>query len=754
MGNKRFGWHSGTLTCQDAKIRGDCYVQDDIVFSDVSAGTLGVTGGIDMGASTSAIALDMADVKCSTAAIDIQGTGLTGRAIRIGTKTTGLKISTSTFEAEPANNYLFGLFSVVSSPEATASDELRSAWIRTRVDSGSTIGTTPGWGYGVCGAEVQLKIYGANLFSWQHSALWAQLETQGTTNFKNYTYSQCVLANVGLTGTTTIDAGAVVAGVTINSNTATGVTDTGGFYGLYITDKSATNKDFQSGIFIADSVSTTGISIGLCTTGLSIPGATTTGLSVTDATTGMLLTFANSKTEGISITTASTKTLGTGMSLSGLGTYTNGILFDATTFGTVMNITGASTQALYISGNATDGIKIDSSCSGSALNITPASGKTIATGITIVQQSGGILTTAITAGGSINVTLDAPTASINGLYSLINASASSTGNLVAVRGKVIVTGTGSKVSKTALWGGIELSTVYTETGLTCAVNAQISSSSAQCPNSIVHIQSLPLSGGNFANVPYLCFSEGINAAPAGTGSNILFEVGHNAATTTPTIGTGKLFFGNTLQIAVNQTAGVRTAFYIPLSTAEASYTTAYPIVSSKAAGTNVSITNTALTVGDNYSGIRVAVTEAAANNQYGIAAYFDTTITGAQANHVYGIGSWVNFSTGFTQTSGQMICAQDNGVYMGDNTLTITGAKVIFGMRMECYLGNVGSGKHGARVCPFSINSCNSGITALFACDGSHDLGVVGGTGTDLSEMVPLLVDNYGNIRYVRIYAP
>jgi len=45
MGNK-FGWHSGTLTCKDAKIQGDLYVQDDIVFSDVSAGALSVTGNI------------------------------------------------------------------------------------------------------------------------------------------------------------------------------------------------------------------------------------------------------------------------------------------------------------------------------------------------------------------------------------------------------------------------------------------------------------------------------------------------------------------------------------------------------------------------------------------------------------------------------------------------------------------------------------------------------------------------------------
>ena len=72
MGNK-FGWHSGVLTCKDAKIQGDLYVQDDIVFSDVSAGVLGVTGGIDMQSTTSAIGIDMGGT-FSTTAINIDGT--------------------------------------------------------------------------------------------------------------------------------------------------------------------------------------------------------------------------------------------------------------------------------------------------------------------------------------------------------------------------------------------------------------------------------------------------------------------------------------------------------------------------------------------------------------------------------------------------------------------------------------------------------------------------------------------------------
>jgi len=77
MGNK-WGFHSGTGHMKDCKISGDLYVQDDIVFSDVSAGVLGVTGGIDMQETTSAIGIDMGGT--FTTAINIDGTCTTAIA--------------------------------------------------------------------------------------------------------------------------------------------------------------------------------------------------------------------------------------------------------------------------------------------------------------------------------------------------------------------------------------------------------------------------------------------------------------------------------------------------------------------------------------------------------------------------------------------------------------------------------------------------------------------------------------------------
>jgi len=230
---------------------------------------------------------------CSGYAINITGDN-TGRALSIGTKATAgasLPInSLGGFEIEPGNNYLFGLFTAVEVDQTNHLDELRSAWIRTRVNDGAHIGnvaSTPS-GFGVCGAEIQLKFYATsaatNTRGWQNSAVWAQLETQGTStvSFNNGTLSSAVLANVGLTNTTVIDNGAIVAGLAVNSTTsATGghVTTTGDFLGIHI-GKSSSALSWETAIMIADSCTATGIDIGICTTGINVTGACTTAINV------------------------------------------------------------------------------------------------------------------------------------------------------------------------------------------------------------------------------------------------------------------------------------------------------------------------------------------------------------------------------------------------------------------------------------------------------------------------------------------
>ena len=316
-GKSRGTWVCGDLTVlddltinDDVTITGDIAIAGDFAIGESGAGSdftiWGDTAGSkvlfdasDNRAEFTAYCLQIAGTTVD--AISISGTetgnaiNITGapqRAICVGTKTTGLAISTSGYaiDTDP-NNYMFGLFSAVTGDESALTDELRGAWIRTRVDAGCDIGQSAGYGYGVCGAESQLKIYGSggtetNIRSWQASGLWAQLETQGdSVHFEDGCVAASVLAMVGLTATTVIESGAVVAGVAIKTNSATAdVTTTGDYVGMYISSGAGSKLAFEKGIYITDSCCTTGIDIGACTTGLNFSSTLGTGISFYSAT--------------------------------------------------------------------------------------------------------------------------------------------------------------------------------------------------------------------------------------------------------------------------------------------------------------------------------------------------------------------------------------------------------------------------------------------------------------------------------------
>ncbi len=159
----------------------------------------------------------------------------------------------------------------------------------------------------------------------------------------------------------------------------------------------------------------------------------------------------------------------------------------------------------------------------------------------------------------------------------------------------------------------------------------------------------------------------------------------------------------------------------------------------------INISMPVLTVGDSYSGVRVSVISAAPNNSYGTAAYFGTNLTGTQAGQfVYGIGSWININN-FTAVAGRFLCAQDNGIYQGTDNGEIVDATLIFGVRMECLLAS-----SDAKTYPFSINTSDDGITAIFEANGT-DLGQVTDAGNDEGDLVPLF-SRSGNTRYVKLY--
>jgi hypothetical protein len=189
------------------------------------------------------------------------------------------------------------------------------------------------------------------------------------------------------------------------------------------------------------------------------------------------------------------------------------------------------------------------------------------------------------------------------------------------------------------------------------------------------------------------------------------------------------------------------AFYCPVNTAVKG------IEMNNTTGIGIKSTTSALTAGDTLSGLRVQVTAAAANNAYGVAGYLEANITGTVGGtFVYGLGSWINASSTFS-AAGRYICAQDNGLWVDTASATLTAAKMIFGLRMECLIGSPNAGIIGGEfVFPFSLNTQNNGITALFECMTATDLGQITNAGSDAGTLVPLFRDSGGNMRYVKLY--
>lgn len=167
-------------------------------------------------------------------------------------------------------------------------------------------------------------------------------------------------------------------------------------------------------------------------------------------------------------------------------------------------------------------------------------------------------------------------------------------------------------------------------------------------------------------------------------------------------------------------------------------------------GTAVHSTFMGLAAGLNcYGGVYV-VTPAvdAPNEDYGINGYFESHIKGSQAGHVYGGGMWINVDAGFDNaTDGSMIAAQDNGVYEAAAS-DFNDVKIIFGLRCEGILTNAPGSFY-----PFSINTSNRAITAIFDAAANPSIGFTAGTGTSGTQAgyVPLYAVN-GTVRYVRVY--
>jgi len=224
------------------------------------------------------------------------------------------------------------------------------------------------------------------------------------------------------------------------------------------------------------------------------------------------------------------------------------------------------------------------------------------------------------------------------------------------------------------------------------------------------------------------------------GDGILFE-NDSAQSGTRTLTNG-------INIAIGCTTGIKLAGActtgISLSGASTN-----SIVVSGATQKGIGVTMAALAVGDNYSGVRVAVTGAAPHNEYGMAAYFDTTITGTTAGHCYGVGSWINTATTPVLTAGHIIVPFEGGVYTGEAQAS---ARIVFAGQYQAILNGAPASLHAWR-----LNTTQT-TTALIAAANTGSVGYVAGAGTSGTQLgyIPLadiVGVNSGNPVYVRVYA-
>lgn len=128
---------------------------------------------------------------------------------------------------------------------------------------------------------------------------------------------------------------------------------------------------------------------------------------------------------------------------------------------------------------------------------------------------------------------------------------------------------------------------------------------------------------------------------------------------------------------------------------------------------------------------------------------FDLTITGTGAGHIAATSSWLNIGSGTHGAGGNFLTPLTVGVYEA-GAATITGATLIFGMRMQAILGDTDV----ARLCPLDINVSGDTIDAIWNAPAPTHLGYAADSTTDSTKCgdIPFFIDSNGSVKYIRIY--
>jgi len=165
--------------------------------------------------------------------------------------------------------------------------------------------------------------------------------------------------------------------------------------------------------------------------------------------------------------------------------------------------------------------------------------------------------------------------------------------------------------------------------------------------------------------------------------------------------------------------------------------------------TGLNITNAVLGVTDSRA-IKVSTSTAAANmaDGYGVVEV-DCTMTGTAGSSTFpmsGISSWINISSGAVIGAGKTVSAMNVGIYE-DAGATVTNAKLVFGMRAHKLIGDTDSLSF-----PFSLNTNNTAITAVFDVGTATDMGLASGAASAGGAKIPFLRETDGTIYYINVY--
>ncbi len=396
------------------------------------------------------------------------------------------------------------------------------------------------------------------------------------------------------------------------------------------------------------------------------------------------------------------------------------------------------------SGTTTTGIDIGTVTTG--INLTG----TQTTGIII----GSSVTTGITSAASVDVTITAPGASIEAIDGAItqDGTANLTGtSLKAVKGQATWTATGGYTGNSyGGWFGITLDAAsgMERGGILAGMYAEAATARTEnCqPSAVGYFQSVVSGAGIMANMPILVLTS--TGGSEDDKSMYAIEFGHEPASTTVGAGSGYMYYNETIKVKANGSDR-----FIPLSTAEGTYTTAYPIATTSTivqTCTTAGISSSASTLHASTGRIGKFVGSVANANQgdgYGVfevqANFSGTVPTGSVAN---ASSFWINLS-GSTVTAGTILCVQNNGIW-APGGLTLSTTTMVIGMRMHC---EISGGTQPNEIFCFSTNIVANHITSLWQINVIEDINTTSTKSGD-SVAVPWLKTSAGTQYYVNAY--